>query len=221
MPARTFAMGSESLTALIARRVVELDVEGCRKACEEALEKGLPPMKIVSDGLAKGMDAVGEKYLSREFFLPELIVAGDVFKESMEVLKPHLEAGAASPRGKVVIGTVKGDVHDIGKNIVAMLLRAAGFEVIDLGANVDYTKFVAGIQENKAKILGMSTLVSTCMFQMEGVVKELERSGLRKDVRVIIGGPPITSEFAQKIGADYGALDAIDGVNKCKMWFPG
>jgi 5-methyltetrahydrofolate--homocysteine methyltransferase len=221
VPARIFAMASESLTTLIARRVVELDVEGCRKACEQALEKGLPPMKILSDGLAKGMQVVGEKYASREFFLPELIVAGDVFKESMEALEPHLEAGDASPRGKVVIGTVKGDVHDIGKNIVAMLLRAAGFEVIDLGANVDSTAFVKGIREYKPRILGMSTLLSTCMFQMEAAVKELEKSGLRKDVRVIIGGPPITSEFARKIGADYGALDAVDGVNKCKMWFPG
>lgn len=214
-------MSSESFTAEIARRVVELDVEGCKKACERALEMGLPPMKIVSDGLAKGMQAVGEKYVSREFFLPELIVAGDVFKESMEVLKPRLAAGDASPRGKVVLGTVKGDVHDLGKNLVAMLLTVAGFQVIDLGANVDSTAFVKGIQENEAKIVGMSTLLSTCMIQMEAVVKELEKSGLRKEVRVIIGGPPITSEFAQKIGADYGALDAIDGVNKCKMWLPG
>jgi dimethylamine corrinoid protein len=214
-------MSSERLTSLIARRVVELDVEGCRKACEQALKMGLPPMKIVSDGLANGIQAVGEKYVSREFFLPELIVAGDVFKESMEVLKPHLDAGDASPRGKVVLGTVKGDVHDIGKNIVAMLLRAAGFEVIDLGANVDPTAFVRATQESKAKILGMSTLVSTCMIQMEVVVKELEKSGLRKGVRVIIGGPPVTSEFARKIGADYGATDAVDGVNKCKTWLHG
>jgi 5-methyltetrahydrofolate--homocysteine methyltransferase len=211
-------MSADDILKEVAQSVVDLNSDACKAACIKALENGISPMEIISGGLAAGMTAVGEKYVSKEFFLPELIVSGDVVQESMEVLKPHLKAADANPRGKIVVGTVKGDLHDIGKNIFAMLLKAAGFDVIDLGANVPAEAFVKAVRESDAKILGMSALLSTSMTQMEDVVKELARDGLRRQVRIIVGGAPITPEYAEKIGADYGAHDAVDGVDVCKSW---
>jgi len=198
--------------------VVNLDIEGIQEACREAIEAGIPAYRAVTDGMAKGMDVVGEKYEKGEYFLAELIMAGEVMKEGMKILEPHLKGGEVKKIGKVVIGTVRGDLHDIGKNIVVTLLEAAGFEVVDLGVDVPPEKFVEAVKQNKPDIVGMSALLTTTMIEMENVIKALKEAGLRDKVKIIIGGAPITQEYAEKIGADAAAKDAVEGVNICKSW---
>jgi len=197
---------------------VNLDIEGVQKACKDALEFGVPPYKALVDGMARGMEIVGQKYEAGEYFLAELIMAGETTKEGLKILEPHLKAGDMKTAGRVVIGTVRGDLHDIGKNVVITLLKAAGFEVIDLGVDVPAEKFLEAVRERKPDILAMSALLTVTMTEMENVIKEIKKAGLRGEVKVIIGGAPITSEYAEKIGADAAAKDAVEGVNFCKKW---
>jgi len=198
--------------------IVNLDIDGIQKACKDALAANIPPYKAVMDGMAKGMEIVGQKYEAKEYFLAELIMAGETMKEGMQILEPHLKKGDLKITGKVVIGTVRGDLHDIGKNVVVTLLKAAGFEVTDLGVDIPAEKFVEATRENKPDILAMSALLTVTMTEMETVIKEIEKAGLRSKVKVIIGGAPITAEYAKKIGADAAAKDAVEGVNRCKTW---
>jgi len=201
--------------------VVNLDIEGIQEACKEAIEAGIPAYKAISDGMAKGMNIVGQKYENNEYFLAELIMAGETMKEGMKILEPHLKSADVKKIGKVIIGTVRGDLHDIGKNIVITLLESAGFEVIDLGVDVPPEKFVEAVREHKPDILGMSALLTTTMLEMENTIKALKEAGLRDKVKIIIGGAPITPEYAEKIGADAAARDAVEGVNICKSWVSG
>jgi len=198
--------------------VVNLDLDGIKQACNDALAAGIPPYRVVTDAMAKGMEVVGQKYEASEYFLSELIVAGETMKEGLKIIQPLLRKGDIKPLGRVAIGTVKGDLHDIGKNIVVMLLEAAGFEVIDLGTDVTPEKFVEAVREKGADIVGMSALLTSTMTEMENVVKRLEESNLRKRVKIIIGGAPITPEYGLKIGVDHAAKDAVEGVNVCKAW---
>ena len=198
--------------------IVNFDIEGVREACKDAVESGIPPYRAVIDGMAKGMEIVGQKYEANEYFLAELIMAGETMKEGMKILEPHLKAGDVKATGRVVIGTVKGDLHDIGKNIVVTLLKAAGFDVIDLGIDVPAEKFVEAVKNNSPDIVAMSALLTTTMTEMENIIKELEKAGLRDKVKVIIGGAPITPDYARKIGADAAAKDAVEGVKICKEW---
>lgn len=198
--------------------IVNLDIEGVKRACQEALNEGIPPIKAVTEGMSKGMDIVGQKYEEKEFFLAELIMAGEVMKEGMAVLGPHLKEAEVKRLGRVLLGTVRGDLHDIGKNIVATLLGAAGFDVIDLGVDVPAKRFIEAVRTHKPKILGMSALLTTTMLEMGNVIRELEKAGLRKHVKVIVGGAPLTEEYAKRIGADAYAPDAVTGVNTCKGW---
>ena len=211
----------EEMLSRIRDAIVNLDIDNIGRLCEEAVKAGVPAYEVVMDGMAKGMEIVGEKYERNEYFLAELIMAGETMKEGMKVLEPYLKAGELKKIGKVVIGTVRGDLHDIGKNIVATLLSAAGFEVVDLGVDVPPEKFVEAVKENNPDIVGMSALLTTTMVEMEEVIKALKESGLRDKVKVIIGGAPITEEFAKKIGADAAAKDAVEGVNICKSWVAG
>jgi len=208
----------EAFLGKIRDAIVNLDIDGVQKACKEAVDAGVPAYKAVTDGMAKGMEIVGEKYEKNEYFLAELIMAGETMKEGMKILEPHLKAGDMKAVGKVVVGTVRGDLHDIGKNVVVTLLNAAGFDVIDLGVDVPSEKFVEAVKTNKPDILGMSALLTTTMVEMEATIKALKEAGLRKKVKVIIGGAPITQEYAKKIGADTAARDAVEGVNICKSW---
>ncbi len=201
--------------------IVNLDIEGIQEACKEAIEAGIPAYKAVTDGMAKGMDIVGRKYENNEYFLAELIMAGETMKEGMKILKPYMKSSSAKKIGKVVIGTVRGDLHDIGKNVVITLLESAGFEVIDLGVDVPPEKFVEAVREHRPDILGMSALLTTTMLEMETTIKALKESGLRDKVKIIIGGAPITPEYAEKIGADAAARDAVEGVNICRSWVLG
>jgi 5-methyltetrahydrofolate--homocysteine methyltransferase len=198
--------------------IVNLDIEGIKQACQNALAAGIPPLEAVTEGMAKGMDVVGEKYEAREYFLAELIMAGEVMKEGMKILEPYLKEAKIEKLGKVVLGTVRGDLHDIGKNIVATLLGAAGFEVIDLGVDVPAEKFLETVRTQKPDILGMSALLTATMSEMENVIRELEKAGQRDKVKVIVGGAPLTEEYAKKIRADAYAPDAVACVNMCKKW---
>jgi len=151
----------ETILEKLKRAIVDFDITTVQEACKEALEKGIPAYDIVTQGMAKGMEVVGQKYESGEFFISELIMAGETMKEGMKIVEPHLRFEEAVPRGMVVIGTVQGDLHDLGKNIVATLLKASGFQVIDLGFDVAPQRFVEETQTSKANIVGMSALLTT------------------------------------------------------------
>jgi len=198
--------------------IVELDIPGLQEACKEAIATGIPAHRAVIEGMAKGMEIVGEKYEEGEYYLAELIMAGETMREGMVVLEPHLTAGAMSRAGKAVIGTVKGDLHDIGKNVFLTLLRAANYDVIDLGVDVSPEGFLEAVNEHNPDILAMSALLTTTMVEMENIVSKLENEGVRAGLKILIGGAPINDEYAQKIGADAAARDAVDGVRIVSQW---
>ncbi|MCD6445105.1 corrinoid protein [Candidatus Bathyarchaeota archaeon] len=206
------------MLARLRDAIVNLDYEGIRDVAKEAIEAGLSPYEAIMEGMAKGMDIVGQKYEQGEYFLAELIMAGETMKEGLSVLEPYMKKGEMRHIGKVVIGTVEGDLHDIGKNIVITLLTASGFEVVDLGVDVSAEKFVEAVRKHKPDIVAMSALLTTTMVNMEKVVKALEEAGLRDKVKIIVGGAPLTEEFAKQIGADAYGRDAVVGVEICRRW---
>lgn len=208
----------EEILGKMRDAIVNLDIEGVKKAAEEALAAGVPAYRAVIDGMANGMETVGQKYEVGEYFLAELIMAGETMKEGMTILEPHLKSGDIKSAGKVVIGTVRGDLHDIGKNIVLTLLKAANYDVVDLAVDIPPEKFVEAVREYNPNIVAMSALLTTTMIGMETVIKALQEAGLRKKVKIIIGGAPITPEYAKKIGADAAARDAVEGVRICNEW---
>ena len=211
----------EEILAKLRDAIVNLDIDAVQKAAKEAIEARIPAYKAVINGMAKGMEIVGQKYESGEYFLAELIMAGETMKEGMAILEPHLKTGDIKSAGKVVIGTVRGDLHDIGKNVVVTLLKAANFDVVDLGVDVSPEQFVEAVKKHKPDIVAMSALLTTTMIEMESVIKGLKEAGLRDKVKVIIGGAPITQEYAEKIGADAAAVDAVEGIRRCSEWMKG
>jgi methanogenic corrinoid protein MtbC1 len=198
--------------------IVELDIPGLQQACKEAIAAGIPAHRAVIEGMAKGMEIVGEKYEEGEYYLAELIMAGETMREGMVVLEPYLTAGEMSRAGKAVIGTVKGDLHDIGKNVFLTLLRAANYDVIDLGVDVSPEGFLKAVKEHNPDILAMSALLTTTMVEMEKVVTKLNKDSVREGLKILIGGAPINDEYAKKIGADAAAIDAVDGVRIVTKW---
>ena len=182
-------------------------------AVAEALEAGFGAEEILNKMIA-AMDVVGEKFKNGEIFVPEMLIAAKAMKKGVEVLKPHLASGVAGALGKVVIGTVAGDLHDIGKNLVAMMIESAGFEVIDLGVDVPVEKFVAAAEEDGVKIVACSALLTTTMPALEATVSALKASG--KDYKVMVGGAPINQEYADKVGADAYTPDAASAAKKAK-----
>ncbi len=208
----------EGVLERIKEALVDLDEEALLNAVEEALRAGVPAERIVFEAMSRGMEEVGKLFETGEYFLAEMIIAADIFRKAMERLQPLLEEAASSAaraRGRVVIGTVEGDVHDIGKSLVASMLRAAGFEVIDLGVDVPAERFAEAVEKYQPDIVAMSALLTTTMKNMEKVVKTLEERGLRSRVKIVIGGAPTTPEFAERIGADAWARNAVEAVKKC------
>jgi len=199
--------------------VVDMDIEKAKNICQEAVSKGIDPFKIIQEGITKATSIISEKFEAEEFFIPELIMAGEIIKETMKILDPLIkERGEKKAFSKVVIGTGKGDLHNIGKNIVKTFLQAEGFEVIDLGVDVSSEKFIEAIRNERPKILAISALVSMTLPEIGNLMKALEKTNLRKDVKVIVGGAPVTEEFIKDIGADAYAKNAMDGVNTCLRW---
>jgi corrinoid protein of di/trimethylamine methyltransferase len=183
-----------------------------------ALQVGMDPFKTLIEGLAEGMNRIGKKYEKGEAFVPQLLIASGSMYAGMEILDPYLKndkEGAEKP-STVVIGTVEGDVHDIGKNLVKTLLSANGFNCVDLGNDVESQKFIEAVKENRATAVSMSTLMTTTMAEMPKVLKMLEEEGIRDKVRVMVGGAPITSDYAEKIGADVSPADAASAANWLK-----
>lgn len=198
--------------------IINLDFENVEQATQDAITAGIPAYTAVTQGMAKGMEIVGQKFEEGEYYLAELIVAADVMMKGMQVLEPYLKEKDRVSKGKVVLGTVEGDLHDIGKNLVSILLEGAGFTVIDLGIDVSVPRFVETVQAEKPDVLGLSALLSPCIAEMKRVIQALEEAGLRDTVRVIVGGATLTDEVAKQIGADYRAKDAVDGVAMCQTW---
>jgi methanogenic corrinoid protein MtbC1 len=207
----------EDILNRIRDSIVNLDIEGVKHACKDALGAGLEPYRLVQS-LGSGMEIVGQKYEKQEYFLADLMMAGEAMKEGMAILNPHFKIESMSPLARVVLGTVRGDLHDIGKNIVRMFLEAAGFEVSDLGVDVSADVFVDAVRDYKPHILGMSALLTTTMPEMRTVIEEIERARARNKVKIIIGGAPVSSEYGKDIGADGTGSDAVHGVNLCKTW---
>jgi len=209
----------DKLLSAIKDNLVNLDTDGVVNTVIKALQSNLSPLDIFKS-ITEGMTIIGEKFQKGEYFLPELIVAGEIVKEVLKIIEPHLKSEEMKPKklGKVVIGTVKGDLHDIGKNIVVMMLEAAGFDVIDLGVDVSSSKFIEAVREYDADIVGMSALLTVTMPEMKTVIDELKKANLRNKVKVIVGGAPVTQEYADLIGADGYGETAFDAVRLCKAW---
>lgn len=182
---------------------------------QRALDDGLSPSEILQSGLIAAMGEVGRLFEEGEYFVPEMLISARAMQAGLEILKPFLVESGVEPIGKVVIGTVKGDLHDIGKNLVAMMLEGAGFEIIDLGVDVSPERFIEVIQQG-IDILGLSALLTTTMPNLANTIQAVEAVGLRKSVKIMVGGAPVTADFAQKIGADGYAADAGQAVKVAK-----
>jgi 5-methyltetrahydrofolate--homocysteine methyltransferase len=209
-------MSERAILNKLAEAILELDLATAKAVAEAAVKTNIATNKIVANGIGRGAELVSKRYEAKEYFLPELIMAGEVMKAVLDIIKPKIIAERAKPIGKVVIGTVRGDLHDIGKNVVIAMLLGAGFEIHDLGTDVPPEKFVMKVKEVKPNILGMSALLTTTMPEMSIVVNKLKEAGLRDCVKIMVGGRPITPEFALEIGADAYARDALEAVKKAK-----
>jgi 5-methyltetrahydrofolate--homocysteine methyltransferase len=208
-------MMQEELQAL-ARAILEGKRNEAVVLTQKLLDAGVTPKQILDEGLIAGMSVAGEKFKNGEYFVPEILVAARAMKASMEILRPLLVATDVQPIGTMVIGTVHGDLHDIGKNLVAMMMEGAGFKVVDLGVDVPAEKFIEAAKEHNAQIVGMSALLTTTMTYIPEVIKAFDEARLRPKVKLIVGGAPVTQEWANQIGADAYAPDAATAVDKCK-----
>jgi 5-methyltetrahydrofolate--homocysteine methyltransferase len=197
----------------IASNLYEGEDEAVAGLVQKALDQGLKPAEVLQGGLIAGMDQVGRDFKAGDLFVPEVLIAARAMHAGMGVLRPLLAEGDAASAGKYVIGTVKGDLHDIGKNLVKMMLEGAGFETVDLGTDVEPAAFVAAVREHKPSMVGMSALLTTTMVQMRATVEALVEAGLREQVKIMVGGAPVTEAFAREIGADAYAPDAASAVD--------
>ncbi len=203
--------------AQLARAIDNGDREQAVALAKEALDNGIDASEIISRGLQAGMAVVGDKYSSGEYFLPDMLMAARAMKTALEAIKPALGKAGIPTIGRVVIGTVAGDMHDVGKNVVATFLGGSGFEVHDLGLNVADQAFVDEVRAKKADILGLSALLTTTMPLMGRIIQLLDEAGLRSSVKVIVGGAPVTQDFANYIGADAYAHDGGKAIRVCRQ----
>ena len=202
----------------ISTAIIEGDLDEIVDLTEDALDEDLGAEEILNGGLMAGMDYVGVEFKAGNMFVPEVLRSARAMQMSMELLKPLLAEGGVQMLGKVLLGTVKGDLHDIGKNLVAMMCEGAGFEVKDLGKDIAPEDFVEAVKEHNPDVLGMSALLTTTMRSMEGTIKVLEEAGVRDTVKVMIGGAPVTQAFADQIGADGYASNAASAAELAKQF---
>jgi len=200
----------------LAENVINGKAPEVESLVKEALNENVPVDDILNKGLIAGMGVVGEKFKNNEFYVPEVLIAARAMKAGMTLIRPLLTESGIEPIGKVAIGTVQGDLHDIGKNLVAMMLEGAGFEVIDLGIDVSPEKFIAAIKEQGAQIIGLSALLTTTMPSMKTTIDAIKEAGLRDSVKVMVGGAPLTQQYADEIGADGYGRDAASGAEIAK-----
>jgi 5-methyltetrahydrofolate--homocysteine methyltransferase len=180
---------------------------------EEALAQNIDVKEMINEGLTKGMSLVGDKFEAGEYFIPDMLASAEAVGAAMEMLEPHLEGSGIKSKGKILIATVQGDLHDIGKNIVSILLRGAGYTVKDLGNDIEPDAIVAAVREEKPEILGLSALLTSTMAHMEDTINALKNAGIRDSVKVVIGGAPVSEEYADKIGADGYGADGFQAVS--------
>lgn len=200
----------------IYNNILAFSAEEVTKGVNSALDEGIPAAEILGKGLIAAMEEVGRRFEAGDFFVPEMLAAAQAMKAGVELLKPKLVEAAVEPLGKVVIGTVKGDLHDIGKNLVAMMLEGVGFEIIDLGTDVAPEAFLKAIDDHQPHFIGMSALLTTTMPAMGATVKTLQEAGVRDKVRIMVGGAPITQAYADEIGADIYAQDGAAAAREAK-----
>ena len=196
--------------------IVNGDAKASHAITEQALAEGVDPLELVNKYMVPAMDEVGRRFEANEYFVPELLISARAMKAALELIRPLLTARGDKPAGRVAIGTVKGDLHDIGKNLVASLLEGGGFEVIDLGVNVSPEKFIETVQQKGANIVAMSALLTTTMPAMRTTIDALKQAGVRDKVKVLIGGAPITQKYAEDIGADGYSENAVGAVALAK-----
>ncbi|MBN2001997.1 MAG: corrinoid protein [Anaerolineae bacterium] len=206
----------ENILDAIHGAVLEGDMSLAQEKVQEALDAGVAPADILQQGMVAAMAEVGKLFEEGEYFVPELLIAARAMKAGLTLLKPHLVKANVQPLGKVAAGTVKGDLHDIGKNLVCMMLEGAGFEIVDLGVDVPAERFVAAVAEQKVDILAMSALLTTTMPNMKANIEALQQAGLRDKVKIMVGGAPVTEAYAASIGADGYAIDASRAVAKAR-----
>lgn len=211
-------MSIEDLYELMGEDLYDGYAEEVVEEVEEALSRGMTPYDVLTDGLVAGMDVVGEDFRDGILFVPEVLMAAKAMKAGMAILRPLLAETGAPQVGKLVIGTVKGDIHDIGKNLVGMMMEGAGFEVIDLGINNSAEEYLAAIDEHKPDILGMSALLTTTMPYMKVVIQALKDEGIRQDIIVLVGGAPLNDAFAEDVEADAYCRDAAVAVDTAKKF---
>jgi len=201
---------------IIANSVIEGEKEKVRGLVQQAITEGVKLDRVLSEGLIAGMNVVGERMKKHEIFLPEVLMSAAAMQAGMDLLRPLLVTSGVGLGPKVVFGTVKGDVHDIGKNLVGIMLTGAGFQVVDLGKDIPAERFVQATREEEAQIVGMSALLTTTMPEMKNTIEALKAAGMREKVKVIIGGAPVSPEYAAQIGADGYARDAARAVDKVR-----
>jgi len=200
----------------LSKSLITGNLTGIKRLTQQALDQGLKAKDVLEKGLLPGMDVVGQRFKTGEMFMPEVIYSAKTMHAAMEVLKPLLMGDDAEGTGVLVIGTVEGDLHDIGKNLVAMMMEGAGFTVIDLGTNVKSQTFVDAVKQHKPNLVGLSALLTTTMPKMKETIDSLKEAGLRDRVKVIIGGAPVTAEFMSRIGADGYGINAGAAVENAK-----
>jgi 5-methyltetrahydrofolate--homocysteine methyltransferase len=196
--------------------VVNGDAKSSQAITQQALAEGVDPLVLVNEHMVPAMDEVGRRFEANEYFVPELLISARAMKAALDLIRPLLTARGDKPAGRVVIGTVKGDLHDIGKNLVASLLEGGGFEVIDLGVNVSPEQFIKSVNERGANIVAMSALLTTTMPAMRTTIEALKQAGIRDKVKVLVGGAPITQKYADEIGADGYSENAVGAVALAK-----
>ena len=188
------------------------NISGVAEGCNALVASGMAPLKIISEGLIAGMSVVGKKFKAGDMFMPEVLMSAKAMAAGIEIVKPLIAEEDVPTSGKVVIGTVEGDLHDIGKNLVVIMLESSGYEVVNLGVDIPPQKFVEAVREHKPQVLGLSALLTTTMLAMKDTIDELKEAGVRGDLKVIIGGAPVTADFAEEIGADGYAPDGPSAV---------
>ena len=203
----------------IALAISTLDSSDHAKALvTDALSQGFSPTEITEKGIRRGLEIVGEKYEANEYFLSELLYAGSLVTDLFELLKPIMKNRQLERKGVIVVGTVRGDIHDLGKNIFKMLADSSGFEVHDLGVDVEPTAFVDQVKESRPQVLGLSALLTTALMEMKSTLDALRAAGVKGNLKVLLGGNAVKREFGVEIGADATALDAVEGLEICKGW---
>jgi 5-methyltetrahydrofolate--homocysteine methyltransferase len=202
----------------ISTAVLEGDADKAAKLAQRALDQGEAPKDVLDNGLVVGMNEVGVRFKRGDMFVPEVLMSAEAMQAGLEVLRPELIASGVKLIGKILMGTVKGDLHDIGKNLVSMMCEGAGFDVVDIGFNADPDKFVAAIKEHQPDIVGMSAMLTTTMRAMGHTIKAIEEAGLRDRVKIMVGGAPVDAEFAKRVGADGYGSNAPAGSDLAKKF---